>query len=106
MQTKFLGYKLVSDETGYYFLYLDNKKNVDLEADEEPEYHEYGFGGQVPVAKIDNSGNVTKELLFDTREENLILMPRFFKRIEGNFYIGRVTIKGSGAFKPLLISVN
>jgi hypothetical protein len=26
-----LGYKLVSDETGYCFLYPDNKKNVDLE---------------------------------------------------------------------------
>ncbi len=101
-----LGYKLVSDETGYYFLYLDNERNVDLEEDEAPKYHENGYGGQVMVAKVDNSGIVSKELLFDTREENLMVMPRLFKKIDGNRYIGRATIKGPGAFKPLLISVN
>ena len=101
-----LGYKLVTDETGYYFLYLDNKKNLDLPEDEAPKSHANGYGGQVMVAKIDNSGIVSKELLFDTREENLMVMPRFFKRIEGNRYIGRATIKGPGAYKPLLISVN
>ena len=101
-----LGYKLVTDETGYYFLYLDNKKNLDLPEDEAPKSHANGYGGQVMVAKIDNSGIVSKELLFDTREENLMVMPRFFKRIEGNHYIGRATIKGPGAYKPLLISVN
>ncbi len=101
-----LGYKLVSDSTGYYFLYIDNKKNVDLEEDEAPKYHENGYGGQVMVAKVDNNGVVSKELLFDTREEDLMVMPRLFKKIDGNRYIGRATIKGPGAFKPLLISVN
>ena len=101
-----LGYKLVSDETGYYFLYLDNKKNLELEEDEAPKYHQNGYGGQVMVAKIDNSGTVSKELLFDTREENLMVMPRFFKRIDGNHYIGRTSIKGPGAYKSLIISVN
>jgi len=100
-----LGYKLVTDETGYYFLYLDNKKNVDLPEDEAPKAHENGYGGQVMVAKIDNAGTVTKELLFDTREENLMVMPRFFKRMDGNSYIGRTSIKGPGAYKPLLITV-
>jgi hypothetical protein len=101
-----LGFKMVSDPTGYYFLYLDNKKNMDLAEDEAPKYHENGFGGQVMVAKIDNAGNVSKELLFDTREEKLMIMPRFFKRIDGNHYIGRSSIKGPGAYKPLLITVN
>ena len=101
-----LGYKLVSDATGYYFLYLDNKKNVDLPEDEAPKYHENGYGGQVMVAKIDPNGNVSKELLFDTRDENIMVMPRNFKRIEGNNFIGRTTIKGPGAFKPLLITLN
>ncbi|MEO6491033.1 MAG: hypothetical protein ABIO04_13910 [Ferruginibacter sp.] len=101
-----LGYKMISDETGYYFLYLDNKKNVDLEEDEAPKYHENGYGGQVMVAKIDNQGNVSKELLFDTREEEVMVMPRFFKRIDGNHYIGRTSIRGPGAYRPLLISVN
>ncbi len=100
-----LGYKMVSDETGYYFFYLDNKKNVELEEDEAPKYHVNGYGGQVMVSKIDNSGAITKELLFDTREENIMVMPRFFKRIDGNNYIGRTSIKGPGAYRPLLITV-
>jgi len=101
-----LGYKLISDETGYYFLYLDNKKNLELEEDEAPKYHENGYGGQVMVAKIDNAGNVSKELLFDTREEKIMVMPRLFKKIDGNNYIGRTSIKGPGAYKPLLITVH
>ena len=101
-----LGYKLISDETGYYFLYLDNKKNLDLAEDEAPKYHENGYGGQVMVAKIDNTGKVSKELLFDTREEDVMVMPRMFKRIDGNHYIGRTSIKGPGAYRPLIISVN
>lgn len=101
-----LGYTLVSDESGFYFLYLDNKKNVDLAEDEAPKYHENGYGGQVMVAKIDPNGNISKELLFDTREENLMVMPRFFKKIDGTHYIGRTSIKGPGAYRPLLISVN
>jgi hypothetical protein len=101
-----LGYKLVSDESGFYFLYLDNKKNVDLAEDEAPKYHENGYGGQVMVARIDPAGNVSKELLFDTREEDVMVMPRFFKKIDGTHYIGRTSIKGPGAYRPLLISVN
>jgi hypothetical protein len=95
----------VSDTSGYYFLYLDNKKNLELEEDEVPKYHINGYGGQVMVAKIDNNGNISKELLFDTRDEELMVMPRLFKKIDGNNYIGRTTIKGPGAYKPLLISV-
>jgi len=100
-----LGYKLVSDATGYYFLFLDNKKNMELAEDEVPKAHINGFGGQVVVAKIDNAGNVSKELVFDTREEDVMLFPRMFKRINGNQFIGRAKMK-RGDFQPLLITVN
>ncbi len=100
-----MSYKLISDATGYYFLYLDNKKNMELADDEVPKYHVDGFGGQVVVAKIDNAGTVTKELVFDTREEDVMLFPSQFRRINGNQFIGRANIK-KGNYKPLLITVN
>jgi hypothetical protein len=100
-----MGYKLVFDATGYYFLYLDNKKNMELEEDEAPKYHVDGFGGQVVVAKIDNAGVVTKELVFDTREEEVKIFPAQFKKINGNQFIGRASVK-RGDFKPLMITVN
>lgn len=99
-----LGYKTFIDETGVYFLYLDNIKNMDLEEDEVPKYHVNGFGGQVVVAKIDNSGNLSKELVFDTREEEVMLFPRQFTQINKTQFIGRAKLKKT--FQPLLIKVN
>ena len=100
-----MSFKLISDASGYYFLFLDNKKNMELEEDEVPKYHVDGFGGQVVVNKIDNSGVVSKELVFDTREEDVMFFPSQFSRINGNQFIGRANMK-RGGFKPLLITVN
>jgi hypothetical protein len=100
-----MSYKLVSDATGYYFLFLDNKKNLELEEDEVPKYHLDGYGGQVVVGKIDNAGNISREIVFDTREEEVMLFPSQFKRINGNQFIGRAKMK-RGDFQPLLITVN
>ena len=100
-----MSFKLISDASGYYCLFLDNKKNMELEENEVPKYHVDGFGGQVVVAKIDNKGVVTKELVFDTREEEVKLFPALFSKINGNQFIGRASIK-HGDYKPLLITVN
>ncbi len=100
-----LGYKLISDASGYYFLYVDNSKNLNLPADEAPRLHMDGYGGQVVVAKIDKSGNINKEILFDTREEDVKIFPREFKKINDNEFIGRAQVKKT-LFQPLLIKVN
>jgi len=101
-----MGFKLVTDATGYYFLYLDNKKNMDITEDEVPKYHVDGAGGQVVVSKLDNAGVITnKELLFDTREEEVRVFPAKFTRINGNQFIGRAQVKRNH-YQPLLITVN
>ncbi len=100
-----MSFKLVSDETGYYFLFLDNKKNMELEEGEVPKYHMDGYGGQVVVAKIDNAGSISKELVFDTREEDVMFFPSQFSRINKNQFIGRANVK-RGGYRPLLITVN
>jgi len=98
-----MSYKLISDASGYYFLYLDNLKNLNIKEEEVPKFHVDGFGGQVVVSKIDNSGNLSKELLFDTREEDIMIFPTEFSRINGNQFIGRAKIKKT-LFQPLLIT--
>ncbi|MDP9042883.1 MAG: hypothetical protein M3N30_12950 [Bacteroidota bacterium] len=100
-----MGYKLISDASGFYFLYLDNMKNMNIREEEEPKYHIDGYGGQVVVSKIDNSGMLSKELLFDTREEEIMIFPTEFSRINGNQFIGRARIKKK-LFQPLLITSN
>jgi hypothetical protein len=102
--TQTLGFKLIADATGYYFLYLDNKKNMDLAEDEVPKYDVDGAGGQVVVAKLDNDGNLTKELLFDTRDEEVMIFPTKFSQINSTQFIGRAKAK-HGTFQPLLITV-
>ena len=100
-----LGFKLISDASGYYFLYLDNKKNLELAEDDVPKYHVDGFGGQVMVSRLDPAGVLSKEIVFDTREEDVMIFPRRFSKINGNQFIGRANVK-RGGYKPLLITVN
>jgi hypothetical protein len=100
-----MSYKMVADASGYYFLFLDNKDNLNLAADQEPKLHLDGYGGQVVVAKLDNTGTVTKELVFDTREEEVKIFPSQFRRINGTQFIGRAKMK-KGGFKPLIVTVN
>ncbi|HTE24346.1 hypothetical protein [Flavitalea sp.] len=100
-----MGFKLINDETGYYFLYLDNLKNLKLPEDEVPRYHLDGFGGQVIVSKITKDGKVSKDLLFDTREEDIMIFPSQFYKIDGDRFIGRARLK-KNLFQPLLITTN
>ncbi|MEP7109868.1 MAG: hypothetical protein ABI760_17865 [Ferruginibacter sp.] len=100
-----MSFKLISDASGYYFLYLDNLKNMELTDEDVPKYHMDGFGGQVVVSKLDNKGVLSKELLFDTREEEIMIFPADFDRINGNQFIGRARLK-KNLFKPLMITVN
>ncbi|MBC7537047.1 MAG: hypothetical protein H7258_15260 [Ferruginibacter sp.] len=99
-----MGFKLISDASGFYFLYLDNKKNMEMEDDDVAKYHQDGFGGQVVVAKLDPKGLLTKALLFDTREEDVMLFPANFTRINNTQFVGRARVK-KNIFQPLLITV-
>ncbi len=101
-----MSFKLISDASGYYFLYLDNLKNMELTEDQVPKVHVDGYGGQVVVAKIDKAGVLSKELLFNTRDEEMMIFPADFDRINGNQFIGRARLKKKNMFKPLLITVN
>ena len=101
-----MSFKLIADASGYYFLYLDNKKNENIAEDEVPKAHIDGFGGQVMVSRLDKSGVLSKELVFDTREEEMMIYPADFDRINGNQFIGRAKLKKRNVFKPLMITVN
>jgi hypothetical protein len=103
--TKTLGFTLIADASGYYFLYLDLKKNLDLTEDQSPKYYTEGGKGDVIVSKLDNDGNLTKNVLFETKEEDVKIYPKDFERFDGNHFIGRALVKRN-TFKPLLITVN
>ncbi|MEO6550655.1 MAG: hypothetical protein ABIN94_21805 [Ferruginibacter sp.] len=48
---------------------------------------------------------LSKDLLFDTREEEIMIFPADFDKINGNQFIGRAKLR-KNLFKPLIITVN
>jgi len=102
--TATFGFKLITDGSDYYFLYLDNRKNIDITEDDAPKSYG-GGGGDVMVSKLDKDGNLTKELLFDTKDEDVKIFPTEFSQINGNQFIGRAKVR-KNQYEPLLITVN
>lgn len=61
--------KYMSDDNYHYVLYLDNAKNAELAVDEVPAAHRDGMGGFLTAYKVnDNTGEVEKDLLFDSKD--------------------------------------
>ena len=64
-----LSYKYIYGENAHYYLFLDNVDNIDLEINKFPKAHRAGAGGFLTAFKIDdNTGEVTKHSLMDTRD--------------------------------------
>jgi hypothetical protein len=63
--------KYIQDKSNgkHYIMYLDNVKNIDLDVNKIPKRHVDGKGGFLTSFKIDDeTGNVSKENLFDLRD--------------------------------------
>lgn len=64
-----MSFKYFRNKDAHYFLFLDNIKNLELGLDEVPDGHTDGAGGFLMAYKVDdNSGDVSKVALFDTRD--------------------------------------
>ncbi len=64
-----LSYRYVRGNLNHYFFYLDNEKNRDLPLTEVPAAHISGLGGFLTAYIInDNTGDVVKKSLLDTRD--------------------------------------
>jgi len=64
-----MGYKYISGPDGYYFLFLDNKKNAKLKEDKFPYKHYDKLGGYLVVYKLDDlKGEATRATILNTRK--------------------------------------
>ncbi|MGZ3883759.1 MAG: hypothetical protein ACXVPD_06055, partial [Bacteroidia bacterium] len=73
-----------------YFFYLDNAKNAKLSLDETPATHAAGRGGYLTCVKIDAAGNMSKQPIFDIKDEDVKLRPRGFESISENLIVDRL----------------
>lgn len=100
-----VSFKLFTDTSGYYFLHLDNRKNWDISPDKELTCCCDRFNAQMVVTRIDNFGNVSKNVLFDTKEEKLVVYPGDLNRVGKNTLVGRAYTK-SDEYRPIIITFN
>lgn len=96
-----LGFYAHSFNGSTYFFYLDNAKNAKLGLDETPALHQAGKGGILTCVKVDPSGNMSKQSVFDIREEDVKIRPRSFEKVGENFIVDRLKEdrKNSKVFK-------
>lgn len=66
-----MGYKVVNTDKFYYYIFLDNVKNIELATNKEPARHQDGFGGFLTAYQVDKeTGEVKKLSIVDTRDAN------------------------------------
>ncbi|MDR0802163.1 hypothetical protein [Fluviicola sp.] len=64
-----LGYRLVDSKNNYYFMFLDNVKNLELAENKVPERHIDGKGGFLTAYQVNKeTGAVRKLSILDTRD--------------------------------------
>lgn len=64
-----LGYRLIASKDNYYFMFLDNIKNLELAENKVPERHVDGKGGFLTAYQINKeTGEVRKLSILDTRD--------------------------------------
>lgn len=99
-----LGFTFFSDPQGYYFLYLDHKKNATLPTDGTPYKYNVDYSGQLVVCRIDKAGSITREVLFANKAEDILIQVTCFTKVGKDWYTTCLTKNGD--LKPLSITVN
>ena len=92
----------------HYILYLDNVKNLNLPDDEVPKRHSDGHGGYFTAYIInDETGDVTKEAIFNVRDINGVEMEHFETDKILSLSDSEILIEGfEGRSKDFLIKVS
>ena len=85
-----LGFHHVVYKDDNYFFYLDNAKNANLTLNETPAMHMAGRGGYLICVKIDAAGAMTKQPIFDIKEEDVRLKPTSFETVGENLIVDRL----------------
>ncbi len=85
-----LGFHFHQIKGQYYFFYLDNKKNQNLALNQPPAAHLAGAGGFLACVKLDENGKMSKQYIFDSKEQDVRLDPSGFTSVNDNLIIDRL----------------
>lgn len=85
-----LGFHHMSHNGSNYFFYLDNAKNENIGLDQTPELHMANRGGILTCVKIDPTGKMAKQSIFNLKEEEIKIRPRSFETVGDNLVVDRL----------------
>ncbi|MBS1686812.1 MAG: hypothetical protein JSS76_18890 [Bacteroidetes bacterium] len=110
--TAYLSFFLHTKGSSNYVFFVDNQKNFNLPADQQPAAYGAGARGELVCVKLDQDGTMSKSHVFDFKEENLRMLIGKFNSVTPDQIIGRAFVV-KGAFqlrftegKALRIDVN
>ncbi len=88
--TRDLGFHYHNYKGDSYFFFLDNAKNANISLSETPAMHAAGRGGYLIAVKIDAAGKISKQPIFDIKEEDVRLAPTSFESVGENLIVDRL----------------
>lgn len=93
-----MSFRYIYKDGVFYFLYIDNLKNINLPKNQSPSAHVARRGGIITIAKIDDDGKLTRSYILDM---NKVKVPGFKKPLRVHqFSMDRILeIPGGIAFE-------
>ena len=84
-----MGFKEYTYGKDSYFFFIDRESNMDLDENHAPDTHEDNARGILVAVKVDENGKMSKEMVFNGREEKVRISPTDFDEVGTNQLIVR-----------------
>jgi hypothetical protein len=84
-----MGFKSYNFGGDTYFFFMDRESNMELDQEHAPDLHNDKSRGVLVSVKVDQSGKMSKSLVFNGREEKVRISPMDFDEVGGNQLIVR-----------------
>lgn len=98
--TEFMTYYYNNSNDNDYLFYFDNSENLNLTTEDKPHGYKPGENGSLFCVKIDSNGNLTKSLLFDTKNFKGKVLSSLYEKInDGSFVVKSNDSQASKIFK-------
>jgi hypothetical protein len=84
-----MGFKSRTYGKDTYFFFIDRESNMDLDENHAPDVHNDGARGVLVAVKVDENGKMSKDMVFNGREEKVRISPTDFNEVGNNQLIVR-----------------
>lgn len=84
-----MGFKSYVFGKDTYFFFMDRESNMELDEEHAPDTHDDHARGVLVAVKVDENGKMSKEMVYNAREEKVRISPTDFDEVGANQLIVR-----------------